>query len=142
MNIDADSKIRGYVGLCRAAGGITSGTELVLGEVRRGRAKLVLIADDASDRTKKQIADKCTYYKVKYCFAGCGEDALSEMIGKKAPCAAAAFTGKGPWKPVLEFLENGNSNTERMIVDGSKANLELQAQRIGEGFGDKDQGPQ
>ena len=42
----------GYIGLCVAAGGVTTGFDLVLGEIRRGRAKFVLIASDASERTK------------------------------------------------------------------------------------------
>ncbi len=55
------------IGLCRAAGGVACGTDAALGEVRRGRAKFVLIASDVSDRTRKQLTDKCKYYHVT-CF--------------------------------------------------------------------------
>lgn len=133
-----DRKIENYMGLCRAAGGVTTGFDLVLGEVRRKKALFVLIADDASERTRKQISDKCEYYEVKCFPAGLTADELARVLGKKSSCAAAAFTGKGPCRPLLSLFEerareimNENQNekknenaamTERMIVDGSKAN--------------------
>ena len=49
------SAILGWMGLCKAAGGVTSGFDSVLGEVRCGKSKLVMIASDASERTRKQI---------------------------------------------------------------------------------------
>ena len=43
---------------------IISGEELVLKEVRSGKAKLVLLSEDASVNTTKRITDKTTYYNV------------------------------------------------------------------------------
>ncbi len=106
-------KIISYIGLCRAAGGVVTGFDSILGEIRRARAVFVLIARDASERTKKQITDKCEYYKVKYFLAGLTSEELAQIIGKKSSCAAAAFTGRGPCKPLLEKLEenpHGNEN--------------------------------
>ena len=136
-----DRKLDNYIGLCRAAGGVTTGFDLVLGEVRRRKAVFVLIADDASERTKKQISDKCEYYKVPHFPAGMTADELAEVLGKRASCAAAAFTGKGPCRPLLSLFEeraratmNENQNqtknenaamTERMIVDGSKTDIDV-----------------
>lgn len=133
-----DRKIENYMGLCRAAGGVTTGFDLVLGEVRRKKALFVLIADDASERTRKQISDKCEYYEVKCFPADLTSEELARVLGKRSSCAAAAFTGKGPCRPLLSLFEeraretmNENQNekknenaamTERMIVDGSKAN--------------------
>ena len=91
--------------MCAAAGGVTTGFDLVLGEIRRGRAKFVLIASDASDRTKKQLIDKCTHYNVKYFIINeYNSEAIAHMLGKRALCAAAAFTGRGPWKHVSDEL--------------------------------------
>ena len=92
------------IGLCRAAGGVTTGFDAVLGEVRGGRAKFVLIASDASDRTRKQLSDKCRYYHVT-CFNGpytSGE--IAGMLGRQSGCVAAAFTGKGPSDGVCRAL--------------------------------------
>ncbi len=46
------------------AGKLVTGDESVLKEVRSGEAKLVVIAEDASDNTKKKFRDKCSYYNV------------------------------------------------------------------------------
>lgn len=96
-----------YIGLCAAAGGVTTGFDLVLGEIRRGRAKFVLIASDASERTKKQLTDKCTHYNVKYYIINeYNSEAIAHMLGKRSFCAAAAFCGRGPWKRVFDELGN------------------------------------
>ena len=94
------------IGLCRAAGGVTTGFDAVLGEVRANRARFVLVASDASGRTRKQINDKCKYYHVT-CFEGTySSEALSEMLGRRSGCVAAAFTGKGPFEGVCRALSD------------------------------------
>jgi ribosomal protein L7Ae-like RNA K-turn-binding protein len=52
------------LGLASRARKIITGEELVLKEVRNNKAKLVLIAGDASLNTKKKVTDKCSYYKI------------------------------------------------------------------------------
>ncbi len=83
-----------------SAGGVTTGFDLILGEVRRGRAAFVLIACDASERTKKQLTDKCKYYNTKYFIKSYDSAAIAQMLGKRSSCAAAAFSKKGPWEYV------------------------------------------
>ncbi|UOY93636.1 YlxQ family RNA-binding protein [Ectobacillus sp. JY-23] len=53
-----------FLGLANRARKIISGEELVLKEIRGGRAKLVLLAEDASNNTAKRIKDKANYYKI------------------------------------------------------------------------------
>ena len=48
------------LGLANRAGKIISGEELVIKEIRSGKAKLVFFSEDASANTKKKITDKCT----------------------------------------------------------------------------------
>lgn len=103
------NQIEKYIGLCRAAGGVTTGTDLVLGEVRRGRAKFVLVASDASERTKKQIADKCAYYGVPHFEAGCDSDHLSHAVGSHSKSTAAAFSTRGPWRQVLDYYKSADA---------------------------------
>lgn len=52
------------LGLANRARKVISGEELVLKEVRSGKAKLILLAKDASANTAKRITDKTSYYKV------------------------------------------------------------------------------
>ena len=51
------------LGLANRARKIISGEELVIKEVRKGRAKLVILSRDASENTSKKITDKCTIIK-------------------------------------------------------------------------------
>ena len=43
----------GMIGMSVAAGKVAFGSEEAVNSVRRGRARLVIVATDASDRTKK-----------------------------------------------------------------------------------------
>ncbi|CAG9619672.1 YlxQ family RNA-binding protein [Sutcliffiella rhizosphaerae] len=52
------------VGLATRARKTITGEDLVLKEVRAGKAKLVLIAEDASANTRKKLHDKCSYYNI------------------------------------------------------------------------------
>ncbi len=93
------------IGLCMAAGGVTVGFDLILGEIRRGRVKFLLIARDASERTRKQLTDKCRYYNVRFFITQYDSADLAHILGKSAVCAAAAFTGRGPWECVCRTFE-------------------------------------
>ena len=106
-----------YIGLCMAAGGIRSGTDTVLSEARAGHSKLVLVACDASDRTKKQISDKCSYYKVKLFSTELTADEIASMIGKHSACVAVSFTGRGPWANVLKALESEKTDVPDTTED-------------------------
>ncbi|MDQ0217037.1 YlxQ family RNA-binding protein [Peribacillus cavernae] len=52
------------LGLANRARKLISGEELVIKEIRSGKAKLVLLACDASSNTEKKISDKCKFFKV------------------------------------------------------------------------------
>ncbi len=93
-----------YMGLCMAAGGVVTGTDSVLAEVRHGRAKFVLVASDASERTRKQLTDKCKTYEVRILYGKTDSAALAQLLGKRSACAAAAFTGRGPCEKAYEAL--------------------------------------
>lgn len=70
------------LGLARRARKLITGTELTVKGVRTNRVKLVLLALDASDNTKKQIYDKCRTYNVDVIDIF-SSDEISKSIGKK-----------------------------------------------------------
>jgi ribosomal protein L7Ae-like RNA K-turn-binding protein len=76
------------LGLANRARKIISGEELVLKEVRNGRAKLVLLAADASANTTKKITDKCSYYHVPIKEVD-NRNSLGQAIGKEARVVVA-----------------------------------------------------
>ena len=68
------------LGLASCARKITTG-DVLIKDIRSHKVNLVLIAEDASDNTKKKITDKCIFYKISYIFIESSED-LSRAIGK------------------------------------------------------------
>lgn len=75
------------------AGKVVSGEELVLKEIRSGKACLVLLAADAQKNTEKKIADKCSFYNVPLLRCG-NREQLGNAIGKEAR-VVVAVTDKG-----------------------------------------------
>lgn len=76
------------LGLAQRARKVVSGEDLVVKEIQNGRAKLVILAKDASRNTSKKIKDKCQYYRVPLRHADTRET-LGHAIGKDARVVAA-----------------------------------------------------
>ncbi|WP_062197897.1 YlxQ family RNA-binding protein [Massilibacterium senegalense] len=97
------SKWSSLLGLANRARKIVSGEELVVKEVQKKQAKLVLLSKDASANTTKKITDKCSYYRVPLRFI---EDryTLGQAIGKDAR-VVIAITDDGFAKKLNELVE-------------------------------------
>lgn len=78
-----------YLGLCRRAGKAACGTEAVRTAARQGKAKLVLLAGDASDNTDKRINNLCAYYQVPLARLSQSCIRLGEMVGMGGTAALA-----------------------------------------------------
>jgi len=61
---------------------LVSGEFQTLEAVKKGSAMLVIIAENASDRTKKLFTDKCSYYGVPVMFFGTKEE-NGRAVGKE-----------------------------------------------------------
>lgn len=70
------------LGLAMRAGKLVTGDELVLQAIRSGKAKLVVVAADASPRTQKKFRDKCSHYQIPLVECGSRYE-LGASIGKK-----------------------------------------------------------
>lgn len=68
------------LGLAARARKISTG-ETALASIRSKKAKLVIIASDASANTQKKFKDKCTFYEVPYGFIE-SSVMLSHAIGQ------------------------------------------------------------
>ncbi len=75
------------------AGKLVTGDEGVMAAVKSGDAKLVIVAEDASDNTRKKMNDKCRSYRVPIMEFG-SRDELGQSIGK-AERVVIAVTDKG-----------------------------------------------
>ncbi len=76
------------LGMAARARAVTSGGSLTEKAIRCGEAYFVIIAEDASEGTKKRIQDKCSFYHVPYVFCGTQDD-LGHRIGKEARSTVA-----------------------------------------------------
>jgi len=75
------------------AGKLVTGDEGVMAAIKSGETKLVIVAEDASDNTRKKFKDKCSYYRVPLIEFGT-RDELGASIGK-AERVVIAVTDKG-----------------------------------------------
>ena len=75
------NKVFSLLGLAMQARRLVSGEYQTVEAVKKREAKLVFVAEDASDNTKKLFHDKCTIYRVPFWEFGKKED-LGRAIGK------------------------------------------------------------
>lgn len=88
-----NDRIFGYAGLAKKAGLLSDGTESVVTNIRAGKAKLVLLASNASPATAKKINDKCGYYNVTAVVYGTMET-LGGAVGRNKSACVSFNDGK------------------------------------------------
>lgn len=74
-------KVLSYLGLAMRGRNLVSGEFQTEDAVKNGSAVLVIVAEDASENTKKLFKDKCSYYEVPVYMYGTKES-LGRAIGK------------------------------------------------------------
>ena len=86
-------KVLSLLGLARRAGRIRSGGEQTVEAIRKGNCRAVVIAKDASERSIKQIRDKCNYRNIPYVMYA-DRDTLGACIGQTGrSCIAVCDDG-------------------------------------------------
>ena len=71
--------------------------------VKDGSAMLVIVAEDASDNTKKEFRDMCSFYKVPY-YEFSNKIELGHSMGKEMR-ASLSITDAGFAKSVTKLLD-------------------------------------
>lgn len=77
-----NDKVLSLVGLATKAGKVASGEFSTEGSVKKGKAALVIVAQDASANTKKKFTNMCTYYQVPILIYGT-KITLGHAMGKE-----------------------------------------------------------
>ena len=85
-----DRKTFGTLGLAMKSGNVASGEFMTEKAIRSGTAKLVIVAEDASDNTKKKFRNSCSYYQVPMAVFG-GKEILGNAIGKEFRASLAVL---------------------------------------------------
>ena len=104
MNNMTDKKILSLFGLAARAGRIASGEFQTETAVKDQTAYLVIVAEDASENTKKLFSDKCSFYKVPVITLGTKEE-LGHSIGKEFR-ASLAVLDEGFASAVMKKIES------------------------------------
>ncbi|HOQ16497.1 MAG: 50S ribosomal protein L7ae [Epulopiscium sp.] len=84
------NSIYSMLGLCMKSGNLLSGEFQCEKAVKARKAKLVIIAKDASYNTKKLFKDKCSYRKIPFYEFGTKEE-LGRAIGKSPRSSLAVM---------------------------------------------------
>ena len=98
-----EEKIYSYLGLATRAGKIVSGDDSTLLELKRGNVKFIIVAEDASNNTKKLFKDKSSYRNVPYAYFSTKLQ-LGLAIGK-APRAVIGVKDDGFANKIVELLK-------------------------------------
>jgi len=85
------------------AGKTASGEFCTEREVKSGGAALVIVAEDASDNTKKKFKNMCDYYHVPICFYR-DKDTLGHAMGKEFR-ASLAILDEGFAKGIRKHMD-------------------------------------
>lgn len=75
-------KILSMICLCQKAGFLSSGEESCEKSIRSGKAKLIIISEDASENTKKKFRNSSAYYKIPIYFFSTKQK-LGSITGKR-----------------------------------------------------------
>ena len=84
------SKALSMISLATKAGKTVSGEFCTEKEVKSGLAQLVIVAEDASENTKKKFQNMCEFYEVPIYFYG-DKDTLGHAMGKEFRASLAVI---------------------------------------------------
>lgn len=85
-----EKKVYNLLGIATKSRNLASGEFSTEKAVKEHKAALVIVADDASDNTKKMFTNMCTYYNVPIYFFGEKID-LGHAMGKEFRASLAVF---------------------------------------------------
>lgn len=96
-------QVLSMIGLAMKAGKLVSGEYMTDKMIKTGKAYLVVVAEDASENTKKEFSDACSYYRVPIVVYGTKES-LAHALGKQIR-ASLAITDEGFANEIMKRVE-------------------------------------
>ena len=85
-------RILSMLSIAQRGGNVKSGEFQTEAAVRDGSAGLVIVADDASENTKKKFRDSCAFYKIPYYEFG-DKDGLGHALGNEMRASVVRISG-------------------------------------------------
>ncbi len=105
-----NDRILSLLGLCRRAGKMTLGNDVVIDNIIGGKSKLVIMADDISKNTSKSILSAAHRHNVKVLTINRSKDELGMAVGKY--CAVLSIDDSGFAKKLKELIANETEQEE------------------------------
>lgn len=66
QTVNSKNKIMSMIGMAYKANRVVSGEELLKKSIKEGKIKLIIIAEDASNNTKKRLINSALHYSIPY----------------------------------------------------------------------------
>ncbi len=107
-------KLLGMLGLAKRAGKVSTGTFICEKAIKSKTAKLVILAEDASDNTAKAINDACSYCNVRLIRCSTKAD-LGHAVGAQADRAVVCVNDNNFAKAILDIYNKLVQNRERVM---------------------------
>jgi len=109
------NNINSFLGLIQKSGNIASGDDTVEIDMKKKKCKLLIIAEDASENTKKRFLDMAAYRKIQYVIYGSKAD-LGCCIGKSER-AVISIRDSGLAREFLNKLNLDLNGGEGIVKD-------------------------
>jgi len=81
------------------------GSDAVITAIQKRKTYIALVASDVSERTNKQLCDKCLSHSVKLVRLPMTRYELAKAAGKEAPLATVALTDQGLAKAIENLFD-------------------------------------
>ena len=112
MKQSRPDKVLSLLSIAAKSGNIVSGEFSTESALKDGKAFMVILAEDASDNTKKHFSDMCNFRQVRF-LTYSDKETLGHCIGKEFR-ASLAITDKGladavEKKLIVNLSNNGGS---------------------------------
>lgn len=111
-----NAKILGAVGLASKARKCLIGTDLCVESMRANKGKLLLVASDISEGTKKKLVKTAVFHKIPYTLISCSKGELAHAAGKKSDAAAILLNDEG-FAKIIEKLGIEIHITDTEVLD-------------------------
>ncbi len=111
------SRFLRMLGLARRAGKLTLGTPLSLQALHKGRARLLIVCEGASEQTKKKMHTQAEFYRVPLIVLPMPQEEFSHLLGKQAPVVSVAVTDDGFATELLKSSGKEDSENSEHGID-------------------------
>lgn len=108
-----NNKIYNFLGLVQKSGNLTSGDDGVEIDIKKRKASLLIISEDASDNTKDKFINLAKIYNIRYVIFGLKSE-LGYYIGKSQRSVLSIKDEKLA-KSFLEKLNENNSGGDSIV---------------------------